>query len=215
MPRNTSPFSKFSNLVTSEQELRRISGHPLPQIVAKELSSLDQMCRDFIAISPFCLIASANPDGHLDVSPRGDPPGFVQVLSDTLIAIPDRPGNKRVDTFHNVLKDPRVSVIFFVPGKMETLRIRGTARICTAPQLLDSMAVDEHPPKLALLIHVETAFAHCPKCVIRSHLWQPEDWPDSTNLPNMNAMMVKHAHIKATPEEWFETLREKGELDLY
>ncbi|WP_209832741.1 MSMEG_1061 family FMN-dependent PPOX-type flavoprotein [Ruegeria sp. HKCCE3926] len=215
MPCDTSPFSKFSNLVTSEQELRRISGHPLPQITAKEVSSLDQMCRDFIATSPFCLIASANTDGHLDVSPRGDPPGFVQVLSDTLIAIPDRPGNKRVDTFHNVLKDPRVSVLFFVPGKMETLRIRGTARICADTRLLETMAIDGHPPKLALLIHVATAFAHCPKCVIRAHLWQPKDWPDSTHLPNMNAMMVKHARINATPEEWFETLRKKGELDLY
>ncbi|WP_050602103.1 MSMEG_1061 family FMN-dependent PPOX-type flavoprotein [Ruegeria sp. 6PALISEP08] len=215
MPHSPSPFSEYSNIVTSEQELRQISGHPLPQIIAKEMPSLDQMCRDFIATSPFCLIASANPDGYLDISPRGDPPGFVQVLSDTLIAIPDRPGNKRVDTFHNVLKDPRVSVIFFVPGKLETLRIRGAARICADPQLLESMAIDGHAPKLALLIHVETVFAHCPKCVIRSHLWQPEDWPDSANLPNMNAMMVKHARIKATPEEWFETLKEKGELDLY
>ncbi|NOD62959.1 MULTISPECIES: MSMEG_1061 family FMN-dependent PPOX-type flavoprotein [unclassified Ruegeria] len=212
---STSPFSKYSNFVTSEKELLQISGTPLPQIIAKELSELDQMCRDFIATSPFCLIASANPDRYLDISPRGDPAGFVQVLSDTLIAIPDRPGNKRVDTFHNVLKDPRVSVIFFVPGKMETLRLRGEARICADPQLLEQMAIAGHAPKLALLIHVHTVFAHCPKCVIRSNLWQPDAWPDSSNLPNMNAMMVKHARIKATPDEWFETLKEKGELDLY
>ncbi|NOD34245.1 MULTISPECIES: MSMEG_1061 family FMN-dependent PPOX-type flavoprotein [unclassified Ruegeria] len=208
-------FSKFSNIVTTAEDLERITGSPLPQILAKELNALDRMCRDFIATSPFCLIASANPDGYLDISPRGDPAGFVQVVSDTLIAIPDRPGNKRVDTFHNVLKDPRVSVIFFVPGKMETLRLRGEARICADPHLLAEMAVGGHPPKLALLIHVETAFAHCPKCVIRANLWQPEDWPDASNLPNMNAMMVKHARIKATPDEWFETLKEKGELDLY
>ncbi|WP_170325303.1 MSMEG_1061 family FMN-dependent PPOX-type flavoprotein [Ruegeria arenilitoris] len=209
------PFSQYSEFVTTAEELERITGAPLPQIIAKELPALDQMCRDFIAASPFCLIASANPGGHLDISPRGDPAGFVQVISDTLMAIPDRPGNKRVDTFHNVLLDPRVSLIFFVPGKMETLRIRGTARICADPELLNGMAVDNHAPKLALLIHVETVFAHCPKCVIRSNLWQPEKWPDSSNLPNMNAMMVKHAKIDKTPDEWFETLKETGELDLY
>ncbi|SLN14173.1 MSMEG_1061 family FMN-dependent PPOX-type flavoprotein [Ruegeria meonggei] len=208
-------FSSYTDFVNSAEELEKIAGVPLPQIIDKELSALDQMCRDFIAISSFCLIASANPDGHLDISPRGDPAGFVQILSDTMFAIPDRPGNKRVDTFHNVLKDPRVSVIFFVPGKMETLRIRGTARISADPNLLATMTVNDHPPKLALLIHVETVFAHCPKCVMRSHLWQPDDWPDSSQLPNMNAMMVKHARIKSTPEEWFEHLKKSGELDLY
>ncbi len=209
------PFAQFSDIVTSVEDLERITGAPLPQIIAKELSALDQMCRDFIDKSPFCLIASANPDGYLDISPRGDPEGFVQVISDTLIAIPDRPGNKRVDTFHNVLKDPRVSVIFFVPGKMETLRIRGTARICADPDLLSGMAVNGRVPKLVLLIHVETAFAHCPKCVIRGNLWQPDHWPDASQLPNMNAMMVKHAKIDKTPEEWFESLKATDELDLY
>ncbi len=205
----------FSDFVTTTEELERITGAPLPQIIAKEIPALDNMCRDFIAASPFCLIASANTDGHLDISPRGDPTGFVQVLSDTLIAIPDRPGNKRVDTFHNVLTDPRVSLIFFVPGKVETLRIRGTARICADKKLLDTMKVNDRPPKLALLIDVQTVFAHCPKCLIRSHLWQPENWPDSSDLPNMNAMMVKHAKIDKTPEEWFESLKGTGELDLY
>lgn len=215
MPASDTPFSAYSDIVNSTDELERICGKPLPQIIDKELSALDQMCRDFIATSPFCLIASANPDGHLDISPRGDPAGFVQILSDTLIAIPDRPGNKRVDTFHNVLKDPRVSLIFFVPGKMETLRLRGTACICADPDLLQSMALNARAPKLALLVHVETVFAHCPKCVIRANLWQPEQWPDSSSLPNMNAMMVKHAKIDKTPDEWFESLKEAGELDLY
>jgi len=209
------PFSRFTDFVTSAEQLEAVTGAPLPQIVAKEISALDKMCCDFIGKSTFCLIASANPNGHLDISPRGDPEGFVQVISDTLIAIPDRPGNKRVDTFHNVLKDPRVSMIFFVPGKMETLRLRGAARICADPDLLRGMAVNDHVPKLALLVHVDTVFAHCPKCVIRANLWQPENWPDSSDLPNMNAMMVKHAKISKTPDEWFETLKTTGELDLY
>ncbi len=214
MPTDTA-FSQFSNFITSSEELERITGAPLPQIVAKELTGLDQMCRDFIDASPFCLIASANPSGHLDISPRGDPAGFIEVLSDTLIAIPDRPGNKRVDTFHNVLQDPRVSVIFLVPGKMETLRLRGRAKICTDPDLLSKMAMNDREPKLALLINIDTVFAHCPKCIIRSHLWQADEWPDASNLPNMNAMMVKHAKINKTPDEWFESLKGTGELDLY
>ncbi len=209
------PFAQFTEYVTSAEQLEGITGAPLPQIIAKELSALDQMCRDFINRSTFCLIASANPDGYLDISPRGDPEGFVHVISDRILAIPDRPGNKRVDTFHNVLKDPRVSVIFFVPGKMETLRLRGMARICADGTLLETMAIKGKVPKLALLVHVETTFAHCPKCVIRSNLWQPENWPDSSNLPNMNAMMVKHAKIDKTPDEWFEDLKQAGELDLY
>lgn len=214
MPSDTA-FAQFTDFVTSEKQLETITGTPLPQIIAKELPGLDKMCRDFIDKSTFCLIASANPDGHLDISPRGDPEGFVRVISDSLIAIPDRPGNKRVDTFHNVLKDPRVSLIFFVPGKMETLRVRGTARICADTTLLNTMAVNDRPPKLALLVSIKTAFAHCPKCVIRANLWQPENWPDSSDLPNMNAMMVKHAKIDKTPEEWFESLKGTSELDLY
>ncbi len=215
MPASDAPFSPYSHFITSADELEEVTGAPLPQIVAKEIPALDQMCRDFIGTSPFCLIASANPDGHLDISPRGDPAGFVEILSDTLIAIPDRPGNKRVDTFHNILQDPRVSVIFLVPGKMETLRLRGTARLCADPDLLSGMTMNGKAPKLALLIHIQTIFAHCPKCIVRSHLWQPEEWPDSSHLPNMNAMMVKHARIDATPEQWFESLKEAGELDLY
>lgn len=215
MPSSGQPFSQFSDIVTSVEELERITGAPLPQIIAKEIPALDDMCRDFIAASPFCLIASANPEGHLDISPRGDPEGFVRVISDTLIAIPDRPGNKRVDTFHNILRDERVSVIFFVPGKVETLRLRGTARICADHRLLDSMAMKGQTPKLALLINIDTLFAHCPKCVIRANLWQPNDWPDASHLANMNAMMVKHARIDKTPEEWFESLKSHGELDLY
>ncbi|SMO35457.1 MSMEG_1061 family FMN-dependent PPOX-type flavoprotein [Ruegeria faecimaris] len=208
-------FAPFSDFVTSKEGQERITGAPLPQIIAKEQAALDGMCRDFIAKSTFCLIASANPGGYLDISPRGDPEGFVRVISDTLIAIPDRPGNKRTDTFHNIIQDPRVSVIFLVPGKLETLRIRGTARICIDPDLLNSMAVNNRAPKLALMIHIETAFAHCPKCVIRSDLWQPENWPDSSGLPNMNVMMVKHAKIDKTPDEWFDSLKGTGELDLY
>ncbi|WP_171207219.1 MULTISPECIES: MSMEG_1061 family FMN-dependent PPOX-type flavoprotein [unclassified Ruegeria] len=215
MPPEPSPFAPYSDFITSADELEALAGHPLPQIVAKEIPALDQMCRDFIAASGFCLIATTNPDGYIDISPRGDPPGFVHVISDQLIAIPDRPGNKRMDTFHNILRDPRAGVIFLVPGKLETLRLRGTARLCKDPDLLNQMQVNGKAPKLALLIHVRSVFAHCPKCVIRANLWQPENWPDTSSLADMNAMMVKHARIQSTPDEWFEKLKEAGELDLY
>ncbi len=215
MASDENPYAGFTDFVTSKEELEALSGPPLPQIIAKELTALDGICREFISRSPFCVIATANTDGHIDVSPRGDPPGFVQVLSDTLLAIPDRPGNKRMDSFHNLLSDPRVGILFLIPGKRETLRIRGKARLCKDPKLLETMAVNKRSPKLALLIHVDTVFAHCPKCIMRSNLWQPDNWPDASNLADMNETMIKHAKIPLTAEEWFEELKQKGELDLY
>ncbi|MET1416390.1 MSMEG_1061 family FMN-dependent PPOX-type flavoprotein [Roseibium sp. HPY-6] len=209
------PFAGFSNIVTSSDQLSDIAGDPLPQIVAKEIPVLDSICRDFIAHAPICFLATANPEGHVDLSPRGDPPGFVRVLSETMLAIPDRPGNRRVDTFRNILADPRIGLLFLVPGRGETLRIRGEARIVRDPDLLAAMAVHEKKPKLALVVHVHSAFMHCPKWVFRSSVWQPDKWPGVDGMADMNEAMVKHARIAMSPDEWFENLKEKGELDLW
>ena len=209
------PFGGYGDFISSRDELEELAGTPLPQIVAKELSELDDICRAFIASSPMCIIATANPAGHVDLSPRGDPPGFATCPNPTLIALPDRPGNKRMDTFHNLLVDSRIGLLFFVPGRGETLRVRGRARISRDPKLLEGMAVNNRAPKLALLVHVETAFMHCPKCIMRSAFWQPEKWRDASDLADMNTAMVKHAHIPVSPDEWFKELMAKGELDLY
>ncbi|MEM8958289.1 MAG: MSMEG_1061 family FMN-dependent PPOX-type flavoprotein [Pseudomonadota bacterium] len=215
MEKTTDEFAPFTDFLSSKDELDALAGPPLPQILAKEIHALDEICRDFIAKSPFCIMATANPAGYVDLSPRGDPPGFVSVISPTLIAVPDRPGNKRMDTFHNLLEDPRVGLLFFVPSRGETLRVRGRGRLCRDADLLEGMAVNGRAPKLALLVHVETAFMHCPKCIMRSRLWQPEKWDDVSGLVDMNSAMVKHAHIHMKPDEWFQHLLKKGEIDLY
>src|SRR5215467_3131721 len=122
-------MTAFDGVIESEQELRDILGHPAARAIDKQLARLDAHCRAIIARSPFVLIASCDREGRMDVSPKGDPPGFVQVLDDATLAIPDRPGNRRADTFRNVLQNPKVGLIFIVPGKGETLRISGSARI--------------------------------------------------------------------------------------
>lgn len=215
MADTTDPFGAFSDLIVTTDALEQLSGPPLPQIVAKELSELDEICSDFIANSPMCIMATANPKGYIDLSPRGDPAGFVTCITSSLLAIPDRPGNRRMDTFHNLLKDPRIGLLFLIPGRGETLRVRGEARLCRDQRLLETMAVNNRAPKLALLVHVETAFLHCPKCIMRSNLWKPENWPEARGLADMNQAMVKHAHIAMSPEDWFKYMLEQGEIDLY
>lgn len=215
MTRRDNPFSGFGNFITSVDELEAVSGPTMPQAVDKEIPALDDICREFISRSPFCFLATASPSGHLDLSPKGDPAGFVKVINESLLAIPDRPGNRRMDSFHNLLQDPRIGLLFFVPGRGETLRVRGEAKITKDADLLNAMAVNGRDPALALLVHVKSAFMHCPKCVFRSGLWQPDKWPDTAGLADMNEAMVKHAKIAMRPEEWFESLKEKGELELW
>ncbi|MDG2114681.1 MAG: pyridoxamine 5'-phosphate oxidase family protein, partial [Actinomycetota bacterium] len=136
--------------------------------------SLDQHCRDFIGRSPFLLVASTDGQGRVDISPKGDPAGFVQVLDDTTLAIPERLGNHRADTFCNVLQHPHVGLIFLIPGTKTTLRVRGRARLVQDQALLDSMAEKGRSPVLALVLDVEGAMFHCAKCIIRSELWSSD-----------------------------------------
>ena len=194
-------FSNFDGVMTSLDDVRSVIGEAPPTVLAKVIDHLDSICRDFIARSPFVIIASANSAGQLDVSPKGDPAGFVRVLDEKYLAIPDRPGNRRVDTFTNLLENPRVGLIFLVPGKGETLRVSGEARIVRDLALRESMAVQGHTPEFALVVYVEQAFVHCPKCVVRSKLWQSEGWMDPTGLARIDEAMIQHARLKMTREE--------------
>lgn len=160
------------DLVTSESELRAIVGRPLPWLQSKMLTRLDRKCRQFIAQSPFVVVASTGDAGHMDVSPKGDPAGFVQVLDDRTLALPDRPGNRRVDTLRNVLKNAGVGLIFFVPGKGETLRVSGKAVIVRDRAIRETLAINGRAPELALIVTIERAFFHCAKCIVRSKLWE-------------------------------------------
>lgn len=208
-------FAGFDDIVTSEAELLQAIPAPLPQVIAKVTDHLDTVCRDFIARSPFCILASSSPDGPLDLSPKGDPPGFVQVLDDHRLAIPDRPGNRRADTFRNLLRDPRLGILFLIPGKTETLRISGEARIVRDAELRRSMAVAGKVPALALVVHVDRAFIHCPKCMIRSALWQPEAWPQSADLPDIGAAMIRQGGLAMTEAELFDLVEGEGMTALY
>ncbi len=191
----------FSEIVTSEAQLRETLGHPSPSVAAKIVPSLDEHCRAFIAKSPFVLIGSSDAAGNLDVSPKGDPPGFVNVLDDQTVAIPDRLGNRLADTFRNILQNPRVGLLFLIPGKQETLRVAGTARIVRDPWLLDRLTVNGKAPQFAIVVTVESAFFHCAKCMIRSHLWQPAHWPDQEGLPTLARALIDHAKLPDAESE--------------
>lgn len=208
-------FAGFSDFVTSESELVDILGTPPPRVVDKVQTHLDDICLDYIARSPFCIIATANPDGHLDLSPKGDPAGFVKVLDDTHLAIPDRPGNRRADTFRNLLADPRIGLMFIIPGKGEVLRVRGKARIVRDPALREAMSVNGKVPALATVVAVEEAFVHCPKCMIRSAMWKPEAWPDLEGSADIGLAMSVHSKLPGTLDEQFAQAERDGLTKLY
>ena len=202
---------KFNHVVRSEVELRGLMGDPVaPAVVDKTLSSLDRHCVAFIERSPFVLIASSNREGRMDVSPKGDAPGFVKVLDNETLVIPDRPGNQRFDTLRNLFESPRVALIFLIPGKRETLRIGGRAEVVRDRELLGTLAVNDKVPALAIAVHVDEAFYHCAKCMVRSRLWQPEQWPALEGLPTLAQAMKDAASIPA-PVEVVEQIIEEDE----
>ncbi|HEY6175838.1 MAG TPA: pyridoxamine 5'-phosphate oxidase family protein [Kofleriaceae bacterium] len=186
--------------VTSEAELREVLGEPLARTVNKDRAKLHARDRDWLAASPFCLVATAGADGSCDVSPKGDPPGFTLVLDDATIAIPERKGNRRADGFRNVLSNPHVGLIYLVPGRTETLRINGRARLVRAATFFDRMIAKGHRPELALVVEIEQIFLHCPKAFMRSSLWQPETWRPEV-LPSHATLVKSVQHTEETLEE--------------
>lgn len=193
------------DVVRSAAELRAVLGEIAPSQVDKVIAHLDDHCRAWIARSPFVAIASADAGGRLDVSPRGDPPGFVRVLDAHTLAVPDRPGNHRGDTFANVLENPRVGLLFAVPRRREVLRVGGSAQIVRDPDLLATLAVGDRRPKLALVVRVDEAMFHGGKAMIRAGLWQPERWPSVFGLPSYAQALMDHAappHTREEMEDW-------------
>jgi PPOX class probable FMN-dependent enzyme len=186
--------------VTDDAALTALLGEPTERVRNKDRTALHELDRAWLAASPFCLIATSAADGTCDVSPKGDPPGFVRVLDDTTIAIPERPGNRRADGYRNVLSNPHVGLIFLVPGRGDTLRINGRATLVSDAPFLDDMVVKGHRPVLALVVEVEQVFHHCAKAFLRSRLWDPSSW-DEGDLP-------RRAVIAQTLERPDETLAE-------
>lgn len=202
----------FTEVVTSETQFRAITGNPTERALKKQLTALDRHCRAFIENCPFLLISSCNARGNMDVSPKGDPPGFVHVLDDETLAIPDRPGNRRADTFRNILENPHVGLIFLVPGKQETLRMSGTATIVRDHWVREPMAVSGKIPEFAIVVRVNEVFFHCAKCVIRSRLWEAASWPDITSLPNHAQLLVEQGKLDISVEQ-MQSIIEKNERE--
>jgi PPOX class probable FMN-dependent enzyme len=169
--------SRLQHVVSHEFELRRIIGKPSFWFQSKMLTHLTSGCRDVIAASPFMIIASTGAAGAVDASPRGDPAGFVRVLDDATLAIPDRPGNRRCDALQNILDRPRIGLIFFVRGKIETLRISGHAVVVRDRELRESLALDGRLPDLAVVVGIDRAFFHCARSIRRSKLWEAGGLP--------------------------------------
>jgi PPOX class probable FMN-dependent enzyme len=181
--------SRDPHAVRDAAALAALYPAPSPLAAMKTLDRLDRWCRRFLELSPFVAMASAGAGGHADVGPRGDRPGFVKVLDDRTIAIPDRPGNNRIDTLRNLVENPEVATLFFIPGIDETLRINGRARLTSDPALLESMAVDGKPAKLAIVIEIREAFLHCAKAFRRSRLWDPAAQAPKGTLPSIARMI--------------------------
>ena len=199
----------FHNVLTSETELRAIVGTPVARSLLKEQTKIDDHFRAFIATSPFLLIATAGADGTCDVSPKGDAPGFVRVLDDTRLVIPDRNGNKRLDGLKNLLANPQIGLLFLVPGRDETLRVNGRAWITNDPALLESSAVQGVTPRLAIGVEVQQAFFPCVKSFRRSRLWTPESWPGADALESIACVIFDQIKpVNEKLEDWERAIAE-------
>ena len=200
--------------ITSIEELRVAYPPMIERSKTKEIAALDQHCRDYLALSPFMMMGTQSKDGLGDVSPRGDLPGFVKVINDTTIAIPDRPGNNRLDSLTNILENPNVGLIFLVPGVSETLRINGKAEIRDDEDLKKMFEVNGNLPRAVILVHMETAYMHCAKALMRSKLWDPSVQIERSQLPSMSEWMVSHNTLEIKPEST-EDMEKRYAKQLY
>jgi hypothetical protein len=178
------------HLLTTVEQLEAHYGHARGPAVIKEIDHINDSYRKLIEAAPFVAIATSGPEG-LDCSPKGDPAGFVHVLNEKLLAIPDRPGNNRIDGFRNIVRDPRIALLFLIPGVGETMRVNGRATISIDPELLQRFPVNGKLPRSVMLVEVETAFVHCSKAIVRSKLWDEATKIDRRNVPSLGAMITE------------------------
>ena len=176
-------------MISAEETLRTTLGDPSEVVKAKVSDRLNALTRQFVERSPFLCLATSAADGSCDVSPRGDPAGFVKVLDERTLLLPDRPGNRLADSFRNVLENPHVALLFVIPGISDTFRVNGRASIVEDPELLAPCAVEGKVPKLGLLIEVDEAYTHCPKAFLRAQLWDPDRYADRSELPSSGELM--------------------------
>ncbi len=198
----------------ARHEIRSLYGEAMPRAVSKQLSRLDAHCRHFISLSPLVVLASADKAGHADATPRGDAPGFVKVVDDFTLALPDRPGNNRLDTMMNIMESPHIGMLFFVPGLNETLRVNGRVSISQDQALLDSMSIRERVPKSAMVVSVEEAFFHCGKALLRSELWNSERQIARSSFPTLGQILADQI-ADTDPKEMQERIEHGYRSHLY
>ena len=209
-------MTAFDDVLTTEQELRALIGTPGARSLQKERGALDAHDRAFIAQSPFLLLATSGANGRCDVSPKGDAPGFVQIIDDRRLVIPERPGNKRLDGMLNLLANPHVGIVFLVPGREETLRVNGRAWITRDRQILERCIAQGKVPLVAIGVEVEQCFLHCPKAFIRSRLWHHQSWPAADALPTMACVLFDQIRpADATLHDYERDIEEGNRTRLY
>lgn len=196
-----SDITIFKDRISSEEEVRDILGFPGKLVQNKTISVLDHHCKNFIALSSFLLIATADSRGKCDVSPRGDSSGFVTTLNDKCLVIPERPGNKKIDSIRNILSNPHVGLIFIIPGLEETLRINGKACITRDQELLRTMEVNGKVPLLAIGVEVEECFIHCAKAFKRSGIWNEKNWIPKESQPSIPQIIKDHCNLPGVQKE--------------
>lgn len=201
--------------VTTQQALRSYRNPPSRFVANKVIGHVDDLARRFIAASSMVVLATRRADGGVDMTPRGDPPGFVQILNDRVIALPDRLGNNRADAFENILRDPGAGLYFIIPGHRDSLRVSGQARIVRDTKLMSQMEVRGHVPDLAILVQVDAVLSHCPKAFVRAGMWEQNAWPDVSNVPSAGEFLKEHGGLPDPVADVEGIVANDGQKRLY
>jgi len=202
------------HLVTTMEQLEALYGEKMPAAVIKEIDYINCGYRKLIETAPFVAVATGGPEG-LDCSPKGDTPGFVRILDEKTLAIPDRPGNNRIDGFRNIVRDPRIALLFLIPGVGETLRVNGRGAISIDPELMKSFAVNGKLPRCVLIVHVESIYFHCSKAIVRSKLWDANAQVDRKSLPSTGTIIAELSQGRLGGETYDREAPEKIKAQLY
>ncbi len=201
--------------IDSHEALREVVGEVAELTQKKVIDRIDEHARNLIEHSPFVLLATSAPDGSCDVSPRGDPAGSVLVLDEKTLVLADRPGNKLIDSFRNIIDNPHAGLLFLVPGMNETLRVNGRAKLVSDAPFFDSLVVRGKRPKLAVVVEVEELYMHCAKAFLRSSLWDPQTWPDRSTLPSLGTIMRDQMALPVSAAELDARLDERAVTEQY
>jgi len=208
-------MTPFQHILTTEAEVREIVGKPLERSIRKERNNIDELCRGFIARSPFLLMATSGSEGTCDVSPKGDAAGFVKVLDEKRLIIPERNGNRRLDGIKNILINPQIGLLFLIPGCDYTLRINGRACVTRDPELLSATTAHGVTPKLAIGVQTEQAFFHCVKSFRRAQFWAHEQWTGLDDLPSYACTLFNQIRPENATLEDYERVIDESNSKLY